>query len=561
MDQERSAFWARRSWHWFPAALLVTAGIVAAPIAAVWELRRTGVVTSSWTGLVIAVALSLTVSAVLRRWWSRSSHRTDLLFSELLLWGWLSHLRSERQLADAARVLAGVTEHDAHGAALKGYDRARRERLIRRLADALEAQDAFLHGHSRRVARHAEMIGRRMGLSIAELVRLRAAAAIHDVGKLYVPQEVLDKPAALTDAEYALVKRHSEHGAAMVSILGDKDLTAIVRHHHERIDGRGYPDGLSGEEIPLGARIVAVADTFDAITSPRPYRPAAEHTNALKILRACAGTQLDPAAVEAFVSCYSGRRQVLALTALMALPQRMLGRVGDGTTASSVGTISTGYPLTTLITTAVVGAAAVGVPGVGAPTDPALAKSASSRQVGIGVLQGGKASRAHSPAPPGAGATSVPRLLLHSNASAATVARTASGGGGARQRGHSSTGGSGGSGTNRFSPGSTGAGGRPVRGGGSPPTGGGSSPPAGSSPPQSSGSGGDSHGGGDNQGDGDNQGGGDNRGGGSWPPGHSGEPPPGHDPNGPPGQTGSTPGQDGTPPPGWRGGHPPGHGD
>lgn len=124
--------------------------------------------------------------------------------------------------------------------------------------------------------------------------RIRTAALIHDVGKLSVAEEVLAKPGKLTDEEYALVKQHSAAGADMVAALGDAELTRIVRHHHERVDGTGYPDGLKGIEIPLGARIISVVDTFDAITSERPYRRPAHHKRALDVLRHEAGTQLDP---------------------------------------------------------------------------------------------------------------------------------------------------------------------------------------------------------------------------------------------------------------------------
>ena len=117
---------------------------------------------------------------------------------------------------------------------------------------------------------------------------------------------------------------------------GDERLTAIVRHHHERLDGRGYPSGLRGEEIPLGARIIAVADTFDAITSARPYRPASPHRKALDILIKEAGTQLDADAVRAFRACYTGRRPFALWMTVLAFPQRVSASLGNGATASAV---------------------------------------------------------------------------------------------------------------------------------------------------------------------------------------------------------------------------------
>ncbi len=119
-----------------------------------------------------------------------------------------------------------------------------------------------------------------------------------------------------------MIKRHPADGARMAGVLHDPELTAMVLHHHERIDGTGYPSGLSGEEIPLGARIIAVADTFDAITSARPYRPARPHKLALDILKDEAGTQVDPAVVQAFLGHYSGRRSVALWSLVANLPQR-----------------------------------------------------------------------------------------------------------------------------------------------------------------------------------------------------------------------------------------------
>jgi HD domain len=155
------------------------------------------------------------------------------------------------------------------------------------------------------------------------VAKVRTAAAVHDVGKLQVPREVINKPGKLTDEEFAAIKRHPQDGAEMVSGMGDPEITAIVRHHHERLDGRGYPDGLSAADIPLGARIVAVADTFDALTSSRPYRAASKHKKAIDILKKEAGSQLDPDAVAAFLSYYSGRRPVAWWTAITTAPPRL----------------------------------------------------------------------------------------------------------------------------------------------------------------------------------------------------------------------------------------------
>jgi putative nucleotidyltransferase with HDIG domain len=184
-------------------------------------------------------------------------------------------------------------------------------RALSRLAAQLEARVPGAEGHSRRVSRYAAGVARQMGLSNEQVDRVRQAGAVHDVGKIETPVAIVNKPGPLSAAEFAVVKRHAAAGARMVARLGDEALAAIVRHHHERLDGSGYPDGLTGEEIPLGARIVAVADTFDAVTSTRPYRFAKQDREALELLASEAGAQLDPDVVSAFRGYYSGLRGAL----------------------------------------------------------------------------------------------------------------------------------------------------------------------------------------------------------------------------------------------------------
>jgi hypothetical protein len=176
-----------------------------------------------------------------------------------------------------------------------------------------------------------------MGLSREQIARVRSAALVHDVGKINVPRSVLTKPGKLTDAEFELVKRHPGDGAKMVAELGDPELAAIVRHHHERLDGRGYPDGLAGADIPLGARIIAVADTFDAITSARPYRKQRTHRQALEIVRSEAGRQLDADVVESFTGYYASRRSVGWAAVLLAAPQRLLSGLGGAQSGLAAG--------------------------------------------------------------------------------------------------------------------------------------------------------------------------------------------------------------------------------
>jgi diguanylate cyclase (GGDEF)-like protein/putative nucleotidyltransferase with HDIG domain len=169
------------------------------------------------------------------------------------------------------------------------------------LAQALDARDHYTRGHSESVTRYALAIARAMGVPTEELANLQIAGLLHDIGKIGIPDGVLNKPGHLTEEEWRLVRTHPSVGA---SILGKAPLLTriipVVLGHHERFDGGGYPHGLAGEQIPLGARILAVADAYDAMTSHRPYRLPVSHEEALAELRINAGSQFDPQVVGAF---------------------------------------------------------------------------------------------------------------------------------------------------------------------------------------------------------------------------------------------------------------------
>ncbi|MFT3864562.1 MAG: HD-GYP domain-containing protein [Solirubrobacterales bacterium] len=173
---------------------------------------------------------------------------------------------------------------------------------LRGLVTALETRVPGAAGHARRVAAQSRLLARRLGLTEHEVRRVECAAHVHDVGKIIVSPEILEKPGKLTPCEFEEVQRHAVFGGRLAASLGDPELTAIVRHHHERLDGSGYPDRLRGEEIPLGARIVAVVDTFDALTSSRPYRKARPPSAAFRVIEEESGVTLDPEVVAAFVT-------------------------------------------------------------------------------------------------------------------------------------------------------------------------------------------------------------------------------------------------------------------
>src|ERR1700741_368993 len=141
------------------------------------------------------------------------------------------------------------------------------------LANALEAKDEYTRGHSERVAELAQRLARAAGLGSPEAKTIAEAGLLHDLGKIGVPEHILRKQGPLTDEEWTVMRRHPLTGAQIVAPLEFfADAALIVRHHHERHDGSGYPDGLKGDDIPVGARIVAIADVYDALTSERPYR-------------------------------------------------------------------------------------------------------------------------------------------------------------------------------------------------------------------------------------------------------------------------------------------------
>lgn len=176
------------------------------------------------------------------------------------------------------------------------------QHVILSLAKAAEAKDRFTVRHAERVSRSACDLALHVGLANDVIEQLRTGALIHDVGKIAVPDYVLNKPGPLTPAEFDLVKRHTVVGSEIIAPLASQaELRSIVRSHHERYDGHGYPDGLAGEKIPLTARIVAVCDAFDAMVNERPYRPAMPQEVALAKLLEGKDSQWDGRLVESFV--------------------------------------------------------------------------------------------------------------------------------------------------------------------------------------------------------------------------------------------------------------------
>lgn len=172
------------------------------------------------------------------------------------------------------------------------------------LSNIIDAKDHCTHNHSEEVAVMSQTIGQQMGLSAKHSDILHVAGHLHDIGKVGIQDAILKKRGPLTTAEFNIIKRHPEIGAQIIApvtqLTGKNGIVKMILHHHERYDGKGYPHGLAGLEIPLGARIIAVADSLSAMLQQRPYRKAMSYGEALDEIVACTGTQFDPMVVEAF---------------------------------------------------------------------------------------------------------------------------------------------------------------------------------------------------------------------------------------------------------------------
>ncbi len=178
-------------------------------------------------------------------------------------------------------------------------------RAILAIANALERHIPDRGGHGRRVGRYARALAKASGMSANDTRIVEWGGILHDLGKIALPAFVLLKPSALTPAEWTQIRLHPETGATLLTNASlDERLATLVRHHHERFDGSGYPGGLTRFQIPLGARIIAIVDTFDAITSGRPYRPPRSAAAAIQELLDRAGTQFDPELVARFVALW-----------------------------------------------------------------------------------------------------------------------------------------------------------------------------------------------------------------------------------------------------------------
>ena len=223
-------------------------------------------------------------------------------------------LAAARSALEQARAAGGRQVSPYRGSGPEEIAESGHGDIVEALASALQERDRFGGDHSESVVEMAGQVAESFGLDGDEVGRVRTAARLHDIGKVGVPDEILHKPGPLDEREWEIMRQHPVIGERILHAIPGMDRVAkVVRHEHERWDGAGYPDGISGEQIPIGARIILACDAYHAMTSDRPYRKAMDHSAAIAELNTHAGSQFDPEVVQALVGYLYGRRQSGAL--------------------------------------------------------------------------------------------------------------------------------------------------------------------------------------------------------------------------------------------------------
>jgi HD-GYP domain-containing protein (c-di-GMP phosphodiesterase class II) len=296
-------------------------------LATGWRYHRRWRLGGDRVQLALVLASWLGVEAVVSLRFGNLWHVSWWVYHALLLAGFGSAVYAivteYRRVRVIDETLAGVRLHDDMEHITRGYPEA-----LRALVAAVEAKDEHTHGHSARVAEYSVRLGQQMGLGPTQLRELAQGAVLHDIGKIGTADAVLNKPGGLTPEERAWIEQHPVVGWEIVRQAPSLHAAlSVVRHHHERWDGAGYPDGLAGENIPLQARMAAVADVWDALTSERSYRPAWSAQRALDHIVAGAGSQFDPACVDAFLDVLA--RQGIAPTGEFAAEETTAAAAGD----------------------------------------------------------------------------------------------------------------------------------------------------------------------------------------------------------------------------------------
>lgn len=301
-----SMMWYPEWWDWVPRTrpwdtILATTTVVLLTFSG-WRYYRSWVLTQLPGQLAMVAALGFLAEAQLSTYYGVLWHLSWWLYHGLLLAAFCTLIAGWAVEAVRARSLIVFSRAIELRDSLDGLESTSDDAALERLEAAVEAKDSYTRHHMGRVAEYAGAIARELGLDAEQVEVAVTAGRIHDVGKITVPDAVLLKPGRLSQNEFETMKHHAargEHIARNSKVL--RHVAAVIRAHHERYEGNGYPDGLRGDAIPLEARIVAVADTFDALTSSRVYRPMRPWSAAVTELQRVAGTQLDPACVEAFL--------------------------------------------------------------------------------------------------------------------------------------------------------------------------------------------------------------------------------------------------------------------
>lgn len=301
-----SMMWHPEWWDWVPRTrpwdTILAAATVTLLAFSAWRYYRSWVLTQLPGQLAMVAALGFLAEAQLSTYYGVLWHLSWWLYHGLLLAAFSTLIAGWAVEAFRARSLIVFSRAIELRDSLDSLSSTDDETALERLEAAVEAKDSYTRHHMGRVAEYTEAIARELHLSDEQVEVAVTAGRIHDVGKITVPDAVLLKPGKLSEKEFEAMKHHAargEHIAKNSRVL--RHVASVIRAHHERYGGNGYPDGLRGDAIPLEARIVAVADTFDALTSSRVYRPMRPWTDAIAELRRVAGTQLDPLCVDAFV--------------------------------------------------------------------------------------------------------------------------------------------------------------------------------------------------------------------------------------------------------------------
>jgi putative nucleotidyltransferase with HDIG domain len=250
-------------------------------------------------GVSSAARSIVSVPLVARNYMGPAQASTEQVLGAMTLLGNSQESFANPEDMQLLRSLAALVAEAVSNAHMEERQRTTFLMTLETLAKSLEARDVYTRGHSQRVSEVSLMIGERMGLTPEALEELRVGTILHDIGKIGVPDSILNKPGRLTDEEFGIMKSHPVIGYEICQPLGlSEGVLMIIRNHHEKLDGSGYPDGLKGGELPLSLRIVCVADAFDAMSSSRPYRDVMAMSRVLAELSAGAGVQFDPVVVE-----------------------------------------------------------------------------------------------------------------------------------------------------------------------------------------------------------------------------------------------------------------------